>query len=145
MTKIIKIGANASAILLGLLGVIFTILAVFPPYSYSGSAIVIAYIQIGICALIAIGAGIIALATNFKRNVKVLVGIIAMVIIVGIAWGMANDYVPSLDTDIGQKWDKNGINAFWSKFSGMGAYLSIIFPVAAVLAIVVFEIRNIFK
>jgi len=81
MSKILKIGNSALAALLAVLGIIFTIIAIGDPNSFLGGlAFRVAYVLIALCTIVAVGAFIILLVTNFKKYYMVLVWIALMAI-----------------------------------------------------------------
>jgi len=146
MSKILKIGNSALAALLAVLGIIFTIIAIGDPNSFLGGlAFRVAYVLIALCTIVAVGAFIILLVTNFKKYYMVLVWIALMAIIVGVCWAAASGSLPAESTQMGKKWLQLGVTEGMSKFAGMAGFISYFFAGAAIFAIIFFEVRNLFK
>jgi len=156
MSKILKIGNGALTAILAVLGIVFTVLAIpasfergdiFPDFNskMADFAISDSYILIGLCTLVAIGAFLVMLFTNFKKNYMVLVWIIVLLVIVGICWSIASGSLPAESTQMGKKWLKLGVTEGTSKFAGMAGFLSYFFIGTSIAAIIFFEVRNLFK
>lgn len=156
MSKILKIGNGALTAILAVLGIVFTVLAIpsdfkrgdiFPDFNsrMADFAISDSYILIGLCTLVAIGAGIYMLATNIKKYYIVPVSIIVLLAIVGVCWAISSGSLPAESTQMGKKWLQLGVTEGISKFAGMAGYLSYFFIGISVAAIIFFEVRNLFK
>lgn len=141
MSKRLKTGITALSAILAIAGIIFTLLAVRDHLSINTDiALIISYILAGLCALGAVGAGILAVATDFKKNIKVIYSIIGVAVVFLIGYILASDVVLPSWSNVGFEVDE-GV----SKFSGMGVITSYIFAGLAVFTIIFFEIKNAFK
>ena len=153
MSNKLKTGVTGLAALLGILGIIFTLMAVrdhgvaveqfgkdvkdYDSWS-TNFALTISYILMGLCALMAIGAGVYSTATNFGNNKKVLYALVGVAVIFIIGYVLASG-------TIDPKWAGMEINENISKLSGMGVIASYVFAGLAVFSIAFFEIKNAFK
>ncbi|NND76934.1 MAG: hypothetical protein HKN39_01975 [Flavobacteriales bacterium] len=139
MSKGLKTGVTGLAALLGLGGIVFTLLAVQDPFSSKTDiALGVSYVLMGLCALIAIGAGLYAAASNIGKNKKVLIGLIGVAVIFALGYALASGTIEP-------KWEGMEINESISKLSGMGVIASYVFAGLAVFSIAFFEIKNAFK
>ena len=139
MSNKLKTGVTGLAALLGLLGIIFTLMAVRDhESSYTDMALGVSYVLMGLCALIAIGAGLYSAATNLGKNKKVLYAVVGVALIFVLGYVMASGTIEP-------KWAGMEINENISKLSGMGVIASYVFAGLAVFAIAFFEIKNAFK
>ncbi len=156
MSKVLKIGNGALTAILAVLGIVFTVLAIpanfergdlFPDFNskMADFAISDSYILIGLCTLVAIGAFLVMLITNFKKNYMVLVWIGVLLAICGICWSVASGSLPEESTRMGKKWLELNVTEGESKFAGMAGFLSYFFIGISVVAIIFFEVRNLFK
>ncbi|MEM7161078.1 MAG: hypothetical protein AAF487_01440 [Bacteroidota bacterium] len=159
MSKALKLGTTAFSAILAILGIVFTVLAIpedieaavdnkiLPPFEslMANLALIDSYALVAFCALFAIGAGIYALITNFKKNSKVLIGIFGLLALVGIGWVLANGSIPAEGTTMGDKWRELEVTEGISRFAGMASYLSYFFLGIAIFSIIYFEVKNVFK
>ena len=141
MSKGLKTGITALSAILAVAGIIFTLLAVRDHLSINTDiALIISYVLAGLCALGAVGAGILAVFTNLKKNMKVIYSILAVAAVFLVGYIMASDVVLPSWSNVGFDVDE-GV----SRSSGMGIIASYVFAGIAVGSIIFFEIKNVFK
>lgn len=112
------------------------------------------YASIGlsiIAFLIAIGFGVAQLASNPKGSLKGLIGLVALLVVAGIGYGIANDDVAQEAAPIIASIDKFNLDQgadFGSgelKFVSGSIITSVALIAIAILSLIVFGIRGIFK
>lgn len=90
-----------------------------------------------ICAAAAILFGLYYFATNIKRNIPLLIGVLVFVVIAIVSYSMAGDSVSAQFAD--------EITPQTSRMSGAGLGVMYVLLIVAALAAVIGEISRIFK
>ncbi len=134
--KKLSTGLTVLAFIIGVVGLVMSIMIMIGYEYVIGSAITLTLILMAIAGGAAILFGLYQLLTNIKKNVSLLVGIVGFIIIAVICYMLASDEVLRSYKDI---------TPTVSKVSGAGLLLMYVLLIGAVVAAVVSEVSRIFK
>jgi len=96
------------------------------------------YVMLGLGIGSMLIMSIFSLAQNPKSAVQALIGLAAVLVVIGVAWAFSSDAVVITPT-------KEHTNPFELKIADTGLYSMYALLIAAVLAVLFGEIRNAFK
>lgn len=121
-----------SLILVGMVLFVLSMMDSYDPILYGS------YIYFGIGVLVALGGAIAGLISNPKGIKELGIGIVAMVVVLGLAYGMADgsDYVNYSNLDLSEG---------MSRFSGMLLYAIYIFSGLAILTVAYSWVSSLMK
>jgi hypothetical protein len=125
------------AFIIGILGLILGIRIMSGYEDVIGTAIWMVFALLIAAGGAAILFGLIGLLTNLKRNISLLIGLIAFVVLAFICYNLASDEV--------LKTYGEGITASTSQLSGMGLMVMYTLVVLAVALAIIGEIVRIFR
>jgi uncharacterized BrkB/YihY/UPF0761 family membrane protein len=134
------------AFIIGVVGIILGILIMIQPkeeyydqafQSLVGGTIQFTNILLIVAAAAAILFGLYYFATNIKKNIPLLIGVLVFVVIAIVSYSLAGDAVPSTYAD--------DITPTTSRLSGAGLGVMYVLVIVAILAALIGEISRIFK
>jgi len=108
--------------------------------SFTDSMIYWAYVLFFISALSALLFPIISLVTDIKKAKRTLIGLVALAVVVGLAYVLASGAIPSF-----HNFEKFNITESISKSVGTGLYTSYLLGGIAIVGILFTEISKSFK
>jgi cytochrome bd-type quinol oxidase subunit 2 len=94
-----------------------------------------------IAAIGAIGTFVYNVALNFRESKGLVIGVVALLVIFGIGYSMANPDLLSSITDV----DPTAADRSLSKMTGAGLKSTVIIGALTVLASIYFGVKNIFN
>jgi len=125
------------AFIIGVVGLILGIRIMSGYEDVIGSAIWMVFALMIVAGGAAILFGLFGLLTNLKRNISLLIGLIAFVVLAFICYNLASD-------DVLRTYGED-ITASTSQLSGMGLMVMYVLVIVAVALAIIGEIVRIFK
>ncbi len=125
------------AFIIGIVGLIMSILIMLGNESVIGSAITLSLVVMGAAAVIAVLFGLFHFIANIKQNIPMLIGVVVFIIVAIICYNVASGEV--------LKSYGPGISEAASKWSGAGILIMYVLVIGAVFAALIGEVSRIFK
>jgi hypothetical protein len=134
--KKLSTGLTVVAFIIGVVGLVMSIM-IMVGYEYViGSAITLTMILMAVAGGVALLFGLYQLVTNIKKNISLLIGIVGFVILAVVCYMLASDEVLRSYVDI---------TPTVSKLSGAGLLLMYVLIIGATVAAIFSEVSRIFK
>lgn len=125
------------AFIIGIVGLVMSILIMLGNESVIGSAITLSMVVMGAAAVIAVLFGLFHFIANIKQNIPMLIGVVVFIIVAIICYNLASgEVLKSYGPDITES---------SSKWSGAGLLLMYVMIIGAVIAALLGEVTRIFK
>ena len=125
------------AFIIGVVGLIMSILIMMGNESVIGSAITLSMVVMGAAAVIAVLFGLYHFLANIKQNIPMLIGVVVFIIVAVICYNFASgEVLKSYGPDVSES---------ASKWSGAGILIMYVLVIGAVIAALLGEISRIFK
>ena len=142
-TKTVGIIGNVVKFGLGIGGMILCFMILFNGVDDGGDSLVDVAINISIAAIviafaIAVLFAVYYFVTNIKSSKGAMIGIVALLVVVGISYSLASGNLMA-------GWAKDGVTESISKWSGAGIYAFLILTGVAVVAALFSEVSKIIK
>ena len=135
--KKLNTGLTILAFIIIVVGLIMSIRIMVGYEDMVGPAITLSMVLMGIGAGVAVLFGVYQLVTNLKKNMRMLIGLAAFIIVALISFSLADDTVLRSYPE--------GVTSLGVKYSEGGIFVMYILVILAGLSAIIAEISRIFK